>query len=330
MDDAPLRWIETQREAMTRLLCDWSAINSGSRNLPGLARMGDAVRAAFASLGGATHVAALEPEQVIDASGNVVASPLGQLISIVKRPDAPLRVLLNIHYDTVFGPEHPFRHVSRVDDDTLVAHGAYFEGRSLVKQARVRDGMALLDEAMLAALSDQLKPMWTGAIYCGLLDACHELDDLRRAKEWTEAAEQWCAPMPMASLYPGICRVHSAEILGLQGAWEQAEADADDVFRLDHHAQEVVEAGRRGLHDEGVGQRRELDDLGAGLRLPGHEHRLAFGIETDMARLPQRGFREGDLLRRLQQVDAAGRQRFVRRHRGDLLGRGPLQRGKFD
>ena len=88
------------------------------------------------------------------------------------------------------------------------------------------EGLSLLDEAMLAALSDRLQPMWTGAIYCGLLDACHELVDLRRAHEWTAATSRWCSPLPVASLYPGICRVHQAEMLQLQGAWEEAEAEA--------------------------------------------------------------------------------------------------------
>jgi DNA-binding CsgD family transcriptional regulator len=119
----------------------------------------------------------------------------------------------------------------RFADDSLVALGVFFEGRTLVKQARVKEGLALLDEAMLAALSDDLKPMWTGAIYCGLLDACHELVDLRRAREWTEATRKWCSPLPVASLYPGICRVHGAEILDLRGAWEQAEAEALDACR---------------------------------------------------------------------------------------------------
>ena len=114
----------------------------------------------------------------------------------------------------------------RHGDDTLVALGVFFEGRALVKQARVAEGLALLDEAMLAALSDDLKPMWTGAIYCGLLDACHELVDHRRAREWTEATSKWCAPLPAASLYPGICRVHRAEILQVHGAWDEAEAEA--------------------------------------------------------------------------------------------------------
>jgi DNA-binding NarL/FixJ family response regulator len=125
----------------------------------------------------------------------------------------------------------------RFDDDTLVALGTFFEGRVLVKQARVPEGLSLLDEAMLAALSDRLQPMWTGAIYCGLLDACHELVDLRRAHEWTDATSRWCSPLPVASLYPGICRVHQAGMLQLQGAWEQAEAEAlaacTDMVRID-------------------------------------------------------------------------------------------------
>jgi len=142
----------------------------------------------------------------------------------------------------------------RFGDDTLVALGVFFEGRALVKQARVREGLALLDEAMLAALSDNLKPAWTGAIYCGLLDACHELVDLRRAREWTEATRRWCEPLPVASLYPGICRVHWAEILQVRGAWDEAETEAlvacrdmagIDVFVVADGYYEVGEIRRR-------------------------------------------------------------------------------------
>jgi DNA-binding CsgD family transcriptional regulator len=142
----------------------------------------------------------------------------------------------------------------RFDDDTLVALGVYYEGRTLVKQARVQEGLALLDEAMLSALSDNLKPMWTGAIFCGLISACHELVDLRRAREWTEATRKWCSPLPVASLYPGICRVHGAELLAVKGAWAQAEAEAlqtvqdmadIDVFVVADGYYEVGEIRRR-------------------------------------------------------------------------------------
>lgn len=114
----------------------------------------------------------------------------------------------------------------RYSDQTLFTLGCYFEGRTRIKQARVREGLALLDEAMLAALSDELAPLWTGAIYCGLMDACHELRDTRRAFEWTEATRRWCEPLPLTSLYQGICRVHRAQVLQTRGEWEQAEEEA--------------------------------------------------------------------------------------------------------
>jgi DNA-binding CsgD family transcriptional regulator len=149
----------------------------------------------------------------------------------------------------------------RFADNTLVALGTLFEGRVLVKQARVQEGLALLDEAMLSALSDELKPMWTGAIYCGLLDTCHELVDLRRASEWTEATRRWCAPLPAASLYPGLCRVHWAEVLQVRGAWEQAEAEAlgacADMADID------VFAVADGYYEVGEIRRRKGDHAGA-------------------------------------------------------------------
>ncbi len=49
----------------------------------------------------------------------------------------------------------------RFDDSNLLAIGLVGEGRVLIKGGAVSDGKALLDEAMLAALSDKLHPAWT-------------------------------------------------------------------------------------------------------------------------------------------------------------------------
>ena len=125
----------------------------------------------------------------------------------------------------------------RHDDPTLAALGVYFEGRVRIRQARVAEGLALLDESMVAALSDELSPLWTGAIYCGLMDACNELRDLRRASEWTEATRRWSDPLPLASVYPGICRVHRAQNLQRRGEWDEAEQEAlgacEDMVGID-------------------------------------------------------------------------------------------------
>jgi DNA-binding CsgD family transcriptional regulator len=149
----------------------------------------------------------------------------------------------------------------RFSDDTLVALGVFFEGRARIKQARVREGLALLDEAMLAALSDKLKPMWTGAIYCGLLGACHELADFRRAEEWTDATQKWCSPLPVASLYPGICRVHRAEILHHRGSWDEAELEALNAVRDMADIDVFVVAD--GYYEVGEIRRRRGDLAGA-------------------------------------------------------------------
>jgi DNA-binding NarL/FixJ family response regulator len=111
-------------------------------------------------------------------------------------------------------------------DPNLVALGLLGEGRARIVSGDVAAGMGLLDEAMLAVLSDRVHPAWAGAIYCHLMDVCHQLADLRRAREWTRATAQWCDEMPEAVLYRGICRVHRAQVLQTGGDWDEAEREA--------------------------------------------------------------------------------------------------------
>jgi DNA-binding CsgD family transcriptional regulator len=113
----------------------------------------------------------------------------------------------------------------RFGDADLVALGQYVEGRLFVRQGRVSDGMAILDEAMLSAAQGELGPMATGQVYCNVIAACQELGDLRRAGEWTEALRRWCQTQPV-SVFPGLCRVHRAEVMQLRGAWSEAETEA--------------------------------------------------------------------------------------------------------
>lgn len=43
----------------------------------------------------------------IDSRGQCVEALLGKAITMTKRPDAPLRVLVAGHMDTVYGPDDP-------------------------------------------------------------------------------------------------------------------------------------------------------------------------------------------------------------------------------
>jgi glutamate carboxypeptidase len=108
---------------MIRLLIDWANINSGSSNLPGLSRLADSIASAFAPLGGEVALLDLPPAESIDCRGELQKQPVGKAISIRKRSEAPLRILLNIHYDTVYAADHPFQQARPIDEQTLCGPG---------------------------------------------------------------------------------------------------------------------------------------------------------------------------------------------------------------
>jgi DNA-binding CsgD family transcriptional regulator len=114
----------------------------------------------------------------------------------------------------------------RYGDDCLFGLGLTSEGRALISSGRVTDGMALLDEAMLVAVSAQIDPAFAGNIYCEVIAACHELGDVPRMREWTDALDRWCRQLSAAVLFTGICRVHRSQLHLLQGTWETAEREA--------------------------------------------------------------------------------------------------------
>lgn len=120
---ANLGGIDDQRDRMVRLVSDWAGINSGTHNLPGLNRISDSLVEHFAKLGGELSRIDLPPQEVIDAAGNTVFTPLGKAIAVRKRSDAELRVFLGIHMDTVYGPDDPFQHVEQIDNKTLRGPG---------------------------------------------------------------------------------------------------------------------------------------------------------------------------------------------------------------
>jgi class 3 adenylate cyclase len=107
----------------------------------------------------------------------------------------------------------------------LQAMGLHLEGRALVAKGQVEEGMALLDEATAAAVSGELSPQVTGRVYCSTVSACWGLADYRRAGEWADAAERWCRRR-LINGFPGVCRLHRAQIHKLRGMWREAEAEA--------------------------------------------------------------------------------------------------------
>lgn len=113
----------------------------------------------------------------------------------------------------------------RLGDRNLEALGLQDKGRVLVARGDVSEGLALLDEAMVAAVGGELEPYPTAVIYCNVTVACQDLTDYRRAAEFSEAARRWCDRQAISG-FPGMCRVRRAEVTALRGAWGDAEAEA--------------------------------------------------------------------------------------------------------
>jgi len=120
----------------------------------------------------------------------------------------------------------------RFGDRDLMSLACSGRGRALIRLGNLADGMALLDEAMVAVIAGDVTPILAGDIYCSVLEACQEIFDLRRAYEWTASLTQWCASQPGLVRYRGECLLYRAEILQLRGKWHDAAQDAQDACEL--------------------------------------------------------------------------------------------------
>jgi DNA-binding CsgD family transcriptional regulator len=114
----------------------------------------------------------------------------------------------------------------RFGDAEGFALATHAQGAMLIKAGRVQEGLALLDEAMVAVTARELSPIVTGMVYCGVILACQEVYEVGRAREWTAALTRWCDGQPDTLAFTGRCLVHRAEILQLNGDWPDALAEA--------------------------------------------------------------------------------------------------------
>jgi DNA-binding CsgD family transcriptional regulator len=114
----------------------------------------------------------------------------------------------------------------RFGDRDLAALSRCLGGRAAIGVGRTADGTAYLDEAMVAVTSGETSGPVTGLVYCAVIEICHEILDLARAREWTASLSRWCEAQPGLVPYRGQCQVHRSEIMQLHGAWPDALAAA--------------------------------------------------------------------------------------------------------
>jgi DNA-binding CsgD family transcriptional regulator/tetratricopeptide (TPR) repeat protein len=215
----------------------------------------------------------------------------------------------------------------RHGDRDLIALARSFEGRALMRQGRLVEGLPLLDEAMLAVTSGRLSPLVTGLIYCGAIAACQQSYAHDRAREWTAALNGWCEAQPQMATFAGACLVHRSEIMQLGGEWPRA---LEEARRASTHLSRLkdVEAGNA-FYQEG-----ELHRLACQLA----EAEEAYSRASERARDPQPGLAllrmaQGRLdvaeagMRRVLAAtsDPLKRTRYLPAHVEIMLARGDLE-----
>ena len=110
-------------------------------------------------------------------------------------------------------------------DRDLLWMSVHDKGHALCLLGRVEEGRALLDEAMTAVVGGELRPEAAGYVYCGMIGACSKLGDYGRSADWTDATLRWCERESIPA-FPGVCRIHRAELMRLQGSLAEAEEQA--------------------------------------------------------------------------------------------------------
>jgi glutamate carboxypeptidase len=130
-----------ERAAAAPMLAEveaWARVNSGSRNLEGLARMAQMLADSFSALPGDLALEEPARAEAVEPDGSVRPLPHGRNLHVRVRPEAPVQILLTGHMDTVYGADHPFQRLEWLGGRVLRGPGV----------ADMKGGLAV----MLAAL----------------------------------------------------------------------------------------------------------------------------------------------------------------------------------
>ncbi|WBH17580.1 hydrolase [Sphingomonas radiodurans] len=116
----------------------WAAVNSGTGNLGGLAEVASQLADAFSALPGDLRFIDPAPAERVGVDGHVAPIAHGQHLRLSVRHEAPARLLLTGHMDTVYPADHAFQALVDRPDGTINGPGV----------ADMKGGLAV----MLAAL----------------------------------------------------------------------------------------------------------------------------------------------------------------------------------
>jgi DNA-binding CsgD family transcriptional regulator/tetratricopeptide (TPR) repeat protein len=191
----------------------------------------------------------------------------------------------------------------RFGDADLSTIALHVQGLARIKQARVEEGLALLDEAMVAVTAGEVSPVVTGIVYCGVIAGCEEAFEPRRAQEWTEALTHWIEEQPQMVAFTGRCLAHRAGIKQRHGAWRDALEETRLARQRSEQAMNRAATGQA-LYQQGELHRLQGDFAAA---------EAAYRDANAYGREPQPGL----ALLRLGQDDAEAAAAAIRRALGE-------------
>jgi glutamate carboxypeptidase len=163
-------------EPMLDQVLEWSAVNSGSRNLDGLKQMAGILADAFSALPGDLKLVDPAPVETVTAAGETASLQHGQNLHLSVRPDAPVQLLFTGHMDTVYGPDHPFQQTQWLEQSVLNGPGV----------ADMKGGLAVLLAALRAVEMTEAAP---AVGYEIVINSDEEVGSLGSAPLIAEAAQ---------------------------------------------------------------------------------------------------------------------------------------------
>ncbi|QDS90034.1 Carboxypeptidase G2 precursor [Rosistilla ulvae] len=116
-------WLRSQEPAIKEQLVQWAEIASGSHDTVGLQRMSNRLRADWQHHGFTLQPTPLSAIQEVASQGEIVEWKSVDALVARQRPGAARRVLLAIHFDTVYEQESDFKQCQWLDADRLRGPG---------------------------------------------------------------------------------------------------------------------------------------------------------------------------------------------------------------
>jgi DNA-binding winged helix-turn-helix (wHTH) protein len=119
----------------------------------------------------------------------------------------------------------------RFADRDLEGLGLMLAGQAWLYTGKTSEGLNALDEAAVAVGASGLSAWAGGLVYCGVIFSYMTRSDWERAGQWTAEFTRWCEGKGVAA-YPGLCRMHRAEVLATKGELNEAVSEMHGTLRM--------------------------------------------------------------------------------------------------